>query len=64
MDMRTVGESALVGWRERIGARVAAPVARRTGLDAESVRIGVGLIFLGLSLWYVTGTLMRIMRRS
>lgn len=64
MDVRTVGDSAMVGWRDRIGRGLAGPVARRTRLDASQVYAGIGMLFLGLSLWYVASTLGRIARRS
>jgi len=63
MDTRTVGESALVGWRGTVGRQVADQVSRRTRLDAEQVRVAVGLAFLGLSIWYVASTIARIAKR-
>ena len=64
MDARTVGESALVGWREKVGGRVADAVGERTRLDADQVRVAVGLLFLALSVWYVASTAARIARRA
>lgn len=64
MDVRTVGDSAMVGWRDKLGRRVADPVARRSPFDASQIYAGIGLVFLGLSLWYVGSTLARIARRS
>lgn len=64
MDVRTVGDSAMVGWRDRIGRRLAGPVAARTGLEASQVYAGLGIVFLALSAWYVATTLGRIARRG
>jgi hypothetical protein len=62
VDVRTVGDSAMVGWRDRVGRRVAGPVADRTRLDASQVYAALGWIFLGLSVWYVASTLARAAR--
>jgi hypothetical protein len=64
MDTRTVGESALVGWRAKVGDRVADAIGERTRFDADRVRVAVGLAFLALSVWYVASTLARIARRG
>jgi hypothetical protein len=63
MDVRTVGDSAMTGWRDTVGRRVAGPVARRSPLKASQVYAGIGFLFLGLSLWYVGSTLARIARQ-
>jgi len=59
MKATEVGETALVGWREKAAARVASPVALRTPLDEEQVRALVGALFFALALYYVVGTLRR-----
>ncbi len=64
MDVRLVGDSAMVGWRDRVGRRVAGPVADRTRLDASQVYAGLGWLFLGLSAWYVASTLARVARQG
>lgn len=59
MGVTDVGETALVGWREKAAAGVAPPVSQRTPLDEEQVRALVGALFFGLALSYVAGTLRR-----
>lgn len=59
MKATEVGETALVGWREKAAAGVAAPLSQRTPLDEEQVRALVGALFFGLALYYVVGTLRR-----
>lgn len=62
MPVRRLGDAALTGWRARVADAVAAPVARRTPLDAEGVRRGVGLLFFVLSLLYVLRAIDRLRR--
>jgi hypothetical protein len=59
MKATEVGETALVGWREKAAAGVAAPLSQRTPLDEEQVRALVGALFFVLALYYVVGTLRR-----
>ena len=59
MKATEVGETALVGWREKAAAGVAAPLSQRTPLNEEHVRALVGALFFGLALLYVAGTLRR-----
>jgi hypothetical protein len=63
MDARTVGDSAMVGWRAKLGERIAEPVARRSRFDAGQVYAAIGMLFLALSLWYVGATFVRMARR-
>ena len=57
MKATEVGETALVGWREKAAAGVAAPLSQRSPLDEEQVRALVGALFFAL--YYVVGTLRR-----
>jgi len=59
MKATEVGETALVGWREKAAAGVAPPLSQRTPLDEEQVRALVGALFFGLALYYVAGTMRR-----
>ena len=52
-----LGKQGLIGWRERVGERVAPAVAARTPLTADHVRALLGLLFFALSLTYVVRTL-------
>jgi hypothetical protein len=54
-----LGQSALVGWRDRVAKSVAGPVSERTGLSDEQVRALVGALFFALAVYYVVGTLRR-----
>jgi hypothetical protein len=63
MVVRTIGETAMTGWRDAVGRRLAGPVSKRSPLDASQVYAGIGILFLGLSLWYVVSTLARIARQ-
>jgi hypothetical protein len=63
MDVRTIGDSAMTGWRDAIGRKVAGPASRRSPLDAGQVYAAIGVLFLGMSLWYVGSTLARIARQ-
>ena len=38
-------ESALVGWRGKVGDALAGPVSHRTKLTADQVRLVLGLVF-------------------
>jgi hypothetical protein len=59
MKTAELGQTALVGWREKVAGGIAAPVAERTGLSDEQVRGLVGALFFGLAVYYVAGTLRR-----
>ncbi len=59
MKATELGQTALVGWREKAAAGVAGPVSERTSLADEQVRALVGALFFVLALYYVVGTLRR-----
>jgi hypothetical protein len=54
-----LGQTALVGWREKVANGIAGPVSERTELSNEQVRALVGAFFFALALYYVAGTLRR-----
>ena len=60
MDAKTMGQAGLAGWRAKVADAVAAPVARRSGLDDDQVRAAVGALFFALSVVYVVGTVKRM----
>ena len=60
MKATEVGETALVGWREKAADGVAAPLSQRTPFNEEQIRAFVGAVFFGLALYYVAGTLRRV----
>ena len=55
-----MGQAGLAGWRAKVADAVAAPVARRSGLDDDQVRAAVGALFFALSVVYVVGTVKRM----
>lgn len=57
-----VGEAALQGWRAKVAAVVAPPVAKRSPLSEAAIRQAVGLAFLVLSVIYVVQTARRLLR--
>jgi hypothetical protein len=59
MKATELGQTALVGWREKAAAGVAGPVSERTPLADEQVRALVGALLFALALYYVIGTLRR-----
>jgi hypothetical protein len=59
IDATDLGQTALVGWREKVANGVARPLARRTGGSEEPVRAAIGAIFFALSVYYVASTVRR-----
>ena len=43
MDAKQLGQAGLVGWRGRLGRKVADGLGRRTRLDAETIAAAIGL---------------------
>ena len=64
MDRADLGDTALVGWRQKVADRLADPLAARTPLSVDDARALLGAAFFALSLYYVTGTVARALRRS
>jgi hypothetical protein len=58
-----IATAGLQGWRGKVGAIVAPPVARRTPLDEEQVRAIVGATFLVLSIVHVVKSVVALTRR-
>jgi hypothetical protein len=50
MDPKRVGQAGLIGWRERVGHRVASTLASRTRMREDTARAVVGFGFLALTL--------------
>ncbi len=59
MKSTNLGETALVGWRDKVAERAAGPLARKTPLSAGQARALIGAAFFGLSVYYVFGTAKR-----
>jgi len=59
MNVKEVGNAALVGWREK----AVEPVARKAPLRDEYVRAALGLLFLGLTIRHLVETARRLRSR-
>lgn len=64
MDVKRMGEAGLQGWRGKVADAVAAPVARRSGLDDDRVRAAIGAAFFVLSVVYVVQTVRQAAARG
>jgi hypothetical protein len=64
VDATKLGQTALVGWREKVASGVARPLARRTGVEEDPVRAVVGALFFGLSVYYVVSTVRRALHAA
>ena len=51
-----IAQSGLQGWRAKVADGVAGPISKRTPLDTEQVRAGIGAMFFGLAVMYVVKT--------
>ena len=58
-----LGKAGLQGWREKVGDRLAGPVAARTPLEPDQVRAAIGALFFVLSVMYVIKTLGEALRQ-
>jgi hypothetical protein len=61
---RTLGQAGLVGWRKEIADRVAPAAARRAPVSEERLRVAIGVGFFLLALYYVIGTIARMVRSA
>ena len=61
MKAKEVGEAGLVGWRETVADKAAAPLAERAPVDEDAVRAAIGGLFFVLALIYVVGTVKRVL---
>jgi hypothetical protein len=64
MNATELGQTGLVGWREKVAASVAGPTSERTALTDEQVRALMGALFFALALYYVVGTIRRVLMAS
>jgi hypothetical protein len=55
-------QSALVGWRSKLGDAVAGPVSQRTPLTADQVRLALCIAFFLSAVYYVVDTVRRVVR--
>jgi len=64
IDATELGQTALVGWREKAANGVARPLARRTGVAEEPLRAAIGMLFFALSVYYVASTVRRALDKA
>jgi hypothetical protein len=64
LNARELGQTALVGWREKVANGIAHPVSSRTGVGEEAVRATIGVLFFALSVYYVASTLRRALEAA
>ncbi len=50
MDKTKLGQAGLVGWRRKVGERVAEALSRRTRLTLDQALAVVGAVFFALTL--------------
>lgn len=61
MAFHELGQSALVGWRKPVAEKLAGPLESRTSLSGDQARAAFGVIFFLLSVYYVIGTVKRLL---
>jgi hypothetical protein len=49
MDANKLGQAGLVGWRRKVGERIAEPVSNRTRLTSDQVMAAIGAVFFVLT---------------
>jgi hypothetical protein len=59
-----LGDATLVGWRKVVADAVAPRAARRAPLTEEQARAVVGSVLFAASLFYVAGTIARMVRTA
>ena len=58
------GHAGLVGWRKAIADKVAPPASSRAPVSEDQLRAIIGAAFFALSLYYVAGTLIRVLKTA
>jgi len=64
IDATELGQTALVGWREKVANGVARPLAGRTDVAEEPIRAVIGMLFFALSVYYVASTVRRALDKA
>jgi hypothetical protein len=57
VDAVKLGQAGLVGWRRKVGERIADPISRRTRLSPDQAMAVLGAIFFLLTLRHFLHTL-------
>jgi copper oxidase (laccase) domain-containing protein len=57
-----VGQSALTGWRGKVGGAVAKPVAERTRFSEEQVRAAIGFALMAYAIYRLVRPIVRAAR--
>jgi hypothetical protein len=50
VDTEKLGQAGLVGWRRKVGERIADPISRRTGFTFDQALAVVGAVFFVLTI--------------
>ena len=61
-DPQQLAQAGLVGWRKTLADRVAPPAASRAPASEDQLRAAIGALFFALSLYYVVGTIVRMVK--
>lgn len=64
MDVVSLGQAGLRGWRAKVADVLAGPIARRWNLADDDVRALIGAAFFILSVVYVVSTVRRLVSRT
>ena len=64
MNATELGQTGLIGWREKVAASIAGPASERTPLTDEQVRALMGALFFALAVYYLVGTIRRALTVS
>ena len=62
MNVRAMGKAGLSGWQEKVGGRLAQPVAQRTRWNEDQVLSGLGWLLLLLSLYQFIMLVRKVIR--
>lgn len=61
MALEQYGHSALAGWRKPVADKLSKPIESKTPLSADQAQAIVGAVFFALSVYYVIGTVKRML---
>lgn len=62
MNVTAMGKASLSGWQEKVGGRIAQPVAQRTRLTEDQVLALIGGVFLLLSIYQFFKLMAKVVR--
>lgn len=62
MDLAAMGRAGMSGWQEKVGERLARPVADKTGVEEDRVIAIIGALFLALSIYQFVVLMRKVVR--